>query len=223
MVVRSGNKKTIATSPGTVLPRNRALGPRNTGILWDLLGPDVGTSAFVIHADSGLEVAGVLSRDADSGVRVFAAFESAVDCRLAVAEAIELNADAVVRISAWLTSERDAVLRVFGRTARSADARLAIANAVESHADFLVRVAGFRQTQTDAYLTVIGIVNRSADVYLEITDAGLVRADAVLVVTRPMFFAADEELLVLQRLLPDPATNQTVFAVLIRESHSIQV
>ena len=223
MAVRSGNKKTIATSPGTVLPRNRALGPRNTGILWDLLGPDVGTRAFVIYADAGLRVTGLLSRNADCGALVFAAFETAVDSRLAVAEAVELQTDAVIRVSARLTSERDAVLRVFGRTAHSADARLAVANAVESHADLFVRVAGFRQIQTDAYLTVIGIVNRSADVYLEITDAGLVRADALLVVTRPMFFAADEELLVLQRLVPDLATDQTIYAVLIQESHSIQV
>lgn len=223
MVVRSGNKKTITTGLGTVLPRNRALGPRNTGILWDLLGPDVVTSAFVIHADTGLHVAGVLSRDADCGALVFAAFETTADFRLAIAEATEMQTDAVVRVSARLASERDAMLRVFGRTSRSADARLGIANTVESLADFFVRVAGSRQIQTDAYLTVIGIVNRSADVYLEITDAGLVRADALLVVTRPVFFTADEELLVLQRLVPDLATDQTIYAVLIRESHSIQV
>ena len=127
MAVRSGNKKTIATGLGTVLPRNRALGPRNTGILWDLLGPDVVTSAFVIHADTGLHVAGVLSRDADCSVRAFAAFEAAVDCRLAVAEVVEMNTDAMVMVSARLESERDAVLRVFGRTSRIADARLGIA------------------------------------------------------------------------------------------------
>ena len=223
MVVRSGNKKTITTGLGTVLPRNRALGPRNTGILWDLLGPDVGTSAFVIHADAGLHVAGLLNRDADCGALVFAAFETTADFRLAIAEATEMQTDAVVRVSARLASERDAMLRVFCRTSRSADARLGIANTVESLADFFVRVAGSRQIQTDAYLTVIGIVNRSADVYLEITDAGLIRTDAVLVVTRPMFFAADEDLLVLQRLVPDLATDQTIYAVLIYESHSIQV
>lgn len=223
MVVRSGNKKTVATSPGTVLPRNRALGPRNTGILWDLLGPDVGTSAFVMHADSGLHVAGLLSRDADCGALVFAAFETAADFRLAIAEAKELQTDAVIRVSARLTSERDAELRVFGTAVHSADARLAVANALERFADIAVRVSGASQRQTDASLTVIGVVNRSADVYLEITDAGLVRADALLVVTRPMFFAGDEELLVLQRLVPDLATDQTIYAVLIRESHSIQV
>jgi len=223
VAVRSGNKKTIATSLGTVLPRNRALGPRNTGILWDLLGPDVGTSAFVTHADAGLKVAGLLSRNADCGVLVFAAFETAVDSRLAVAESIEWQPDAVIRVSGRLTSERDAVLRVFGTAVRSADARLAVANALERFADIAARVSGASQRQTDASLTVIGIVNRSADVYLEITDAGLFRADALLVVTRPMFFAADEGLLVLQRLVPDLATNQTIYAVLIRESHSIQV
>jgi len=115
------------------------------------------------------------------------------------------------------------MLRIFGTAVRSADAQLAVANTVESLADFSVHVAWSRQIQTDAYLTVIGIVNRSADVYLEITDAGLIRADAVLVVTRPMFFAADEELLVLQRLVPDLATDQMIYAVLIYESHSIQV
>ena len=223
MVVRSGNKTTIATSPGTVLPRNRALGPRNTGILWDLLGPDVGTGAISIHADAALRVDGLFSRDADCGALVFAAFETAADFRLAVAEAVELQADAVMRVSARLASERDAMLRVFGTAVHSADARLAVANALEVLADFFVRVAGSRQIQTDAYLTVIGIVNRSADVYLEITDAGLIRTDAMLVVTRPMFFAADEELLMLQRLVPDLATDQTIYAVLIYESHSIQV
>ena len=223
MAVRSGNKKTIAKRTGTVLPRNRALGPRNTGILWDLLGPHVGTTAFVIHADAWLKVAGLLSRNADCGVLVFAAFETAVDSRLAVADVIELQTDAVIRISARLASERDAVLRVFGTTVRSADARLSIANALESLADFLVRVSGSRQTHADAYLTVIGIVNRSADVYLEVTDAGLVRADALLTVTRPVIFATDGELLILQRLVPDLATDQTIYAVLIRESHSIQV
>lgn len=223
MAVRNGKKKTIATRSGTVLPRNRALGPRNTGILWDLLGPDVGTRAFVIHVDARLRVAGLLSRDADCGALVFAAFETAVDSRLAVAKAIELQPDAAIRVSARLTSERDAVLRVLGTTVHSADVRLAVANALGRLADFVVRVAGSRQSQTDACLTVIGIVDRSVDVYLEITDAGLIRADALLTVTRPMLFAADEELLVLERLVPDLATNQTIYAVLIRESHSIQV
>ena len=223
MAVRSGNKKTIATRPGTVLPRNRALGPRNTGILWDLLGPDVGTRAISIHADAGLRVAGLLSRDADCGALVFAAFETAADFRLAVAEAIELQPDAVVRVSARLASERDAVLRVFGTAVHSADVRLAIANALERFADIAARVSGASQCQTDACLTVIGVVNRSADVYLEITDAGLVRADALLTVTRPVIFATDGELLILQRLVPDLATDQTIYAVLIRESHSIQV
>lgn len=70
---------------------------------------------------------------------------------------------------------------------------------------------------------MIGLLDRRADVYLEITDAGLIRADAVLVVTRPVIFATDGELLILQRLVPDLATDQTIYAVLIRESHSIQV
>lgn len=56
-----------------------------------------------------------------------------------------------------------------------------------------------------------------------ITDAGLVRADTQLVVTRPVTLAVDSELLVLQRLVPDLATRQTIYAVLIRESHLIQV
>jgi hypothetical protein len=223
VAVRSGNKKTVATRTGTVLPRNRALGPRNTGILWDLLGPDVETRALTIKVDTSLRVAGLLNRDTDGQLLVSAARETSADSRIAVSGVVEKNSDAAVRVSARLASERDAMLRIFGRTSRSSDARLAVANTVESLTDFLVRVAGFRQVEPDTSLVVIGLLDRSADVYLEITDAGLVRADTQLVVTRPVFFAAGEGLLVLQRLVPDLATHQTVYAVLIRESHSIQV
>ena len=67
------------------------------------------------------------------------------------------------------------------------------------------------------------VVDRSADVYLEITDAGLVRADTLLTVTMPVSLLADAELLVLKRLVPDLATTQTVYAILIQESHPILV
>ena len=205
------------------MPRRRAIGPRSTGIIWDLLGPDVGTRTVMILADVSLRVAGSLSRDTDGQLLVSAAREISADSRIAVSGVVEKNADAAVRVSARLVSQRDAMLRVFGAAVRIADARLAVANTVESLTDFLVRVAGARQIQTDAVLTVIGLLDRSADVYLEITDAGLVRADTQLVVTRPVTLVVDNELLVLQRLVPDLATEQTIYAVLIRESHPIQV
>ena len=223
MAVRSGNKKTVTTRRGSVLPRNRALGPRNTGIIWDLLGPDVGTRALAVQVDAGLRINGLLGKDTDCAFGISAAFQTDADCGVAMAEAVELQLDVVVRVSGRLHSERDSMLQIFDLLIHSADVGLAVAGDLERFADAAVRVAGLRQFEPDAAIVVIGMLDRSADVYLEITDAGLIRADAVLVVTRPMFFASDTELLMLQRLVPDLATVQTVYAVLIHESHPIQV
>lgn len=223
MAVRSGNKKAVTISRGAVLPRNRALGPRNTGIIWELLGPDVGTRALAIQIDAGLRINGLIVRDTDCALGISTAFETSADSRVAVARAAELQPDVVVRVSGRLQSERDSVLRIFDLLIHSADVGLAVASDLERFADAAVRVAGFRQLEPDAALVVIGTLDRRADVYLEITDAGLIRADALLVVTHPMFFVSDAELMTLQRLVPDPATTQTIYAVLIHESHLIQV
>lgn len=223
MAVRSGKKKTIAIRPGRVLPRNHTLGPRNKGVLWDLLGSDVTVRPISVLTDTVLQVTGAYSRDVDTGALVSTAFEVTADLRFVITEALLLLADVTARVSVQSGIEYDGMLLVFGAAVHNADTQIAISNARQWLPGLMARISGVVQNELDGCLTVTAAVNRDADILFDITDAGLANADMLLTITKPMGFAVDMEMSVLQRLAPDVETVLVVYGLLIEESHVIQV
>ena len=221
MAVRSGNKHTVATRPGTVLPRNRALGPRSVGIVWELLGPDVETRALNIQAEPFESPQ--LSVWMDSGMLVSGAFERAGDSCLSIPRALQFENDVAARVSGQLLIEHDAALLISGALVADYDAAMAVANAFQRLADGRITVSGFFQREIDTVLTVRVLRAAEVDALLEITDAGLANADVVVTVVRPIYLPTDTDLFVLRRLAPDIETAQVVYAVPLKESHPIQV
>lgn len=222
MAVHSGNKHAVAIRAGRVLPRNRVLGPRGKGIIYDLLGPDVEIRAVSILADSALSIASSLNVDADTSLGISGVFEQTCDFCCVITRDLQIEDDVSILVNGQLTLELPTSQRVYAAVAAGCDTALLVAGDVQLYTDVRMYVSGLRLLETDSSLIVQIARVVIADALLEITDAGLANADAVLSVVHPVDFSTDVRVYVLQRLAPDIDCEQIVYGLLICESHPIQ-
>lgn len=135
MAVHNGRKQTVVTRSAQVLPRTRMLGPRNKGIIYDLLGPGVASQAVSISVDVRLSVVRALSVVADCGVVVVGTRGQSSDVRLYVTGAMQSDNDAMVQVNRPLVTDGDISLQVSGQLGCDCDSMVAVSSLVECFCD----------------------------------------------------------------------------------------
>lgn len=103
------------------------------------------------------------------------------------------------------------------------DLRLVVSGAVERLADAGFVVVGTAQRLVDFRFIVGGSVGLDTDVSAAITNAILADGDFRLAIAGETVFLVDTAIRVLNRMTPDGDMAQTIYALLVRESHTIRV
>lgn len=235
MAVRSGKKAVVTAKAAAVLPRNRALGPRNSGVIYELLGSAAPTShSLSVTTDIRAKVFGTLTRQADTKSAVTSAILRTIDAqvlvalrrgfdsdvRLAMDCAFAVYADGSLAIVDPELLRSDLRLRICGAGAQDGDLKLSITNCCELWPDSRAVIFGRIDRNSDLRIVVSGAVGLLGDVLAEIDD-GILSADSWMTIVRDVDFSADNEIMVLRRVAPDIDTLQIVYGLLIRESHAI--
>ncbi|MHB1461993.1 MAG: hypothetical protein ACYC1M_11980 [Armatimonadota bacterium] len=161
MAVHNGRKQTVVTRSAQVLPRTRMLGPRNKGIIYDLLGPSVASLSVSISVDVRLSVVRALSVVADCGVLVVGTRELIADTAVCITGAVQSDYDAMVRVNRPLVTDGDISLQVNGFLACDCDSMVAVSSLVDFFCDMSARISSAFQIDVDTLLqaTRTGLTN----------------------------------------------------------------
>lgn len=235
MTLRSGKKAVVTTKAAAVLPRNHALGPRNSGVIYELLSSDAPTShSLSVTTDIRAKVFGTLTRHADTKSAITRSVLRTVDAKLAVALRRQFDSDVRLTMDCAFAVYADGSLaivdpellrpdlrlRICGTGAQDGDLKLSITNCRELRPDSRAVVFGRTDPRPDLRMVVSGAVSLLGDVLAEIDD-GILSADSWMTIVGDVDFADDTELAVLRRVAPDTDALQIVYGLLIRESHAI--
>jgi hypothetical protein len=174
---------------------------------------------------------------ADQRVAVSNALLKSLDVRAEIARPVAKQFDLSLRSRALRTVYGDLLISVpnptllasdisvavSGRLSVGGDQRIAVSNSIERLVDCLQSAWGGIEQWSD----ILPIVGRSAylqaDQSWRIGNTLIANCDVATAITCLMALASDLEIRTTTRLAPDADMRQTVFGVLLRESHIIEV
>ncbi len=117
----------------------------------------------------------------------------------------------------------DMRIGVSGTVFVDGDLRFATSGVVECLADAGIVVFGMAERLVDLRSIIGGGIGLDSDISAVITNARFVEYDIRLAIAGELVFLADTVARILRRMTPDADTAQTIYVLLVRESHMIQV
>lgn len=191
------------------------------------------------ESDCDLQALAISGRDvlADERLAVSNALLSGSDVSAEVAHPVAQRADISLRCNALWTVFGDVLIFVPNPTLLTADTSVATCRAVSDKADQSIVVSGFSERLGDCLQSVSGGVQRNSDIRIvagqksrleadqawRIRNAHVSGGDISFAVSCLVALASDLEIRMATRLAPDADTRQTVFALVLHESHIIEV
>lgn len=166
------------------------------------------SNALVTGFDVDAEVRNLLSNDFDLSLRSYALRTICGDVLISVPDPVLLTAGTSVAVS--------------GATSIKADERIAVSSSIQRLVDCLQSVWGATVRQADLRLVVGERIGLETDQAWLIGNTRVSDCDAAAVIACLMALTSDVEIRTTTRLAPDADTHQTVFAVIVRESHIIE-
>lgn len=147
------------------------------------------------------------------------------DVNAAVTNLLSKNFDTLFLVSAADPElfAADTQIGVSGTVFVNGDLRFAASGVVEHLADARFVVVGEAQRLMDFRFIVGGGVSLDTDTSAAITNAWFAEGGIRLAIADETVFLVDTAIRVLNRMTPDADMVQTIYALLVRESHTIQV
>lgn len=213
----------------------------------------VTTWAIGIYLDQCLSIYEVtaFARDCDLQAITLNAKDVLLDERVAVSNALIMGFDVDAEIIGLLAKQYDLSLQshalrtIYGDVLvcvpnpklLAADTSVAVSGAISTKGDQWIAISGSIACLGDCLQSIWGAIERQADIRLVVGErirleadqawcvgnVGVFNCDVAAVITCLMALAYDVEIRTTTRLAPDADTHQTIFAVIVRENHIIEV
>lgn len=174
---------------------------------------------------------------ADQRVAVSNALVKGLDVRAEIARLVAEQYDLSLRSHALRTVNGDVLIFVPNPTLLAADTSVAVRREIATGGDQSIAVAGSVERLADCLQSVWGGIEQWSDIRVvagerttleadqawRIGNTRIANCDVTTAIACLMALASDLEIRTTMRLLPDADMRQTVFAVILRESHIIEV
>lgn len=167
------------------------------------------SNALIKGFDVDAEITGLLAEQFDLSLQPYALRTIYGDVLISVPNPMLLAADTSVAVSRVISTEGDQWIAVSGSIERLGDCLQSVWGTVERRADIRLIVGERTCLETDQAW--------------RIGNTGVFDCDIATVIACLMTLASDVEIRTTMRLAPDADSHQTVFAVIVRESHTIEV
>ncbi|MBI2842750.1 MAG: hypothetical protein HYX78_05060 [Armatimonadetes bacterium] len=183
----------------------------------------VALNARNVLADQRVAVSNSLLRDLDVRAEIAASLAEQFDLSLRSHGLRTVHGDVLISVPNPMLLAADTSVAVSRTISTEGDQSIAVSGSVERLADCLQSIWGRIEQSTDLRIVAGERTNLETDQAWLIGNTHVSDCDAAAVIACLMALASDVEIRTTTRLVPDADTRQTVFAVILRESHIIEV
>ena len=183
----------------------------------------IALNARDVLADQRVVVSNMLLRETDVHAEITRVLAEQFDISLRSYARRTTCGDILILVPNPTLFIADNSVAVSGRVSTGGDQRLTVSGSYERLADSLQSVSGEIQQWADVCPTVGRRASLDADQAWRIASTTNLYSDVATVIACFRAFAFDLEIRTTTRLTPDSDSHQTVFAVILRENHIIEV
>jgi hypothetical protein len=210
---------------------------RLAGILcdWELLITEL--PGFEVICDQHAIILNASEICSDEQIITVGTRVSSFDIATEVTRRLNSDFDISALVSAKMQAAGDLLVLVIDPELFSADTRFSVSRAVLAGVDLQIAISGRVAPVADAGIVVFGPIQRlidlcliaggsmglSTDASAVITNVRFTEGGIRLAIAGKMVISADTAVRILSRMTPDADMVQTIYALLIRECHTIQV